>query len=125
MSSATYDQQPLPQVDYQIVSRIWVVDDERTIASSLTAILKMSGFDARFFVNPLEALQAADTEKPDLLISDVVMPQLSGIDLAIRLTERRPHCKVLLFSGQASTFDFGLGSDHVDQPVHICAAVLA
>ena len=40
---------------------------------------------------------------PDLLISDVVMPLLSGIELAIQLREVCPDCKVLLFSGQAST----------------------
>ena len=43
--------------------------------------------------------------RPDLLISDVVMPQLSGIDLAIRVKEQCPACKVLLFSGQAQTAD--------------------
>jgi CheY-like chemotaxis protein len=48
-------------------------------------------------------LQTARLEAPDLLISDVVMPQLSGIDLAIQLREYCPDCKVLLFSGQAAT----------------------
>jgi CheY-like chemotaxis protein len=42
---------------------------------------------------------------PDLIIADVVMPELSGIDLAIRLRELCPTCKVLLFSGQAQTED--------------------
>jgi CheY-like chemotaxis protein len=40
---------------------------------------------------------------PDLLISDMVMPLLSGIELAIQLREVCPNCKVLLFSGQAAT----------------------
>ena len=40
-----------------------------------------------------------------LLISDVVMPQLSGIDLAFKLKEKAPACKILLFSGQAATLD--------------------
>ncbi len=65
----------------------------------------MHGFFARYFVNPLEALDAAWVEAPDLLISDVVMPQLSGVDLAIRIKEEHPTCKVLLFSGQAGTAD--------------------
>jgi DNA-binding response OmpR family regulator len=54
-------------------------------------------------VNPLEALEAARTVRPDLVIADVLMPELSGIDLAVRLKELCPTCKVLLFSGQAET----------------------
>jgi DNA-binding NtrC family response regulator len=61
------------------------------------------GFQARSFTNPLDALEAARLEAPDLLISDVVMPQLSGIDLAIQIRNDCPECKVLLFSGQAAT----------------------
>ena len=85
--------------------RIFVVDDERTIASSLAAILQLHGFLTRYFFNPLEALDAATCEPPDLLISDVSMPQLSGVDLAIRIQEECPTCKILLFSGQAATAD--------------------
>ncbi|MGA8727108.1 MAG: response regulator [Terracidiphilus sp.] len=67
-------------------------------------ILRLQGgFRARSFTKPLEALEAARLEAPDLLISDVVMPQLSGIDLAIQVRECCPNCRVLLFSGQAST----------------------
>jgi DNA-binding NtrC family response regulator len=85
--------------------RIFVVDDERTIASSVAAILQLHGFSARFFLDPLEALDAARCEAPDLLISDVSMPQLSGVDLAIRIQEQCPACKIMLFSGQAATAD--------------------
>ena len=84
--------------------RVFVVDDEDVIASSLAMILRFqSGFHARSFTNPLEALQAARLDAPDLLISDVVMPELSGIDLAIQLRAYCPDCKVLLFSGQAAS----------------------
>jgi CheY-like chemotaxis protein len=88
-----------------LISSVFVVDDEQLIASTLTTILKLNGYDARCFTNPLEALDAARTLGPDLLISDVVMPELSGIDLAVRLKEECPACKVLLFSGQAMTID--------------------
>jgi DNA-binding NtrC family response regulator len=87
------------------VSRIFVVDDEPVIASSLAAILQMSGFSARFFTCPLEALAAARSESPDLIISDVAMPDISGLDLAIQMRAQYPNCKILLFSGQAGTSD--------------------
>jgi DNA-binding NtrC family response regulator len=85
------------------LARIFVVDDEFVIATTLATILERSGFDAVSFTDPLRALRAAQIEAPDLLISDVVMPEMSGIDLAIRLKQSNPDCKVLLFSGQAAT----------------------
>jgi DNA-binding NtrC family response regulator len=85
--------------------RIFVVDDEPVIASTLAAILQMNGFSAKFFTCPLDALAAARLKAPDLLISDVAMPGISGIELAIQVRAQYPACKVLLFSGQAATMD--------------------
>jgi DNA-binding NtrC family response regulator len=84
-------------------SRIFVVDDELVIASTLATILQRSGFDAASFTQPREALKAARVKAPDLLITDVVMPELSGIELAILVREEFPNCRILLFSGQAAT----------------------
>ena len=87
------------------VPRVFVVDDEPVIASTLAAILQNNGYSARFFTSPLEALAAARLKAPDLLISDVAMPGISGIELAIRMRAQYPTCKILLFSGQAATTD--------------------
>jgi CheY-like chemotaxis protein len=43
--------------------------------------------------------------KPDLIISDVIMPDMNGIEAAIRIRQALPGCKILLFSGQAATAD--------------------
>jgi DNA-binding NtrC family response regulator len=90
-------------VSPNVAARIFVVDDEPVIASTLAAILQMNGFSARFFTCPLEALTAARTKAPDLLISDVTMPGISGIDLAIKMKAHYPKCKVLLFSGHPTS----------------------
>jgi DNA-binding NtrC family response regulator len=83
---------------------VFVVDDEPVIATTLATILRLNGgFHARSFTKPMEALEAVRVEAPDLLITDVVMPVLSGIDLAIQVRAICPECKVLLFSGQAAT----------------------
>lgn len=87
------------------ISRIFVVDDEKVIGETLTTILQRCGYAASFFTNPLEALTRARSDTPDLLISDVVMPQLSGIDLAIRMKQLCPACRIMLISGQTGTRD--------------------
>src|ERR1700678_3425363 len=84
---------------------IYVVDDEPVIASTLTAILNGSGFQATGFTSAEDAIRAAESESPSLLISDVVMPGMNGVELAIRLKSICPDCKILLFSGQAATND--------------------
>jgi DNA-binding NtrC family response regulator len=84
-------------------TQIFVVDDEPVIASTLATILQLNGFSAKFFTNPLEALAAARSKAPDLLVSDVTMPGISGIDLAMTMRAQYPKCKILLFSGHPAT----------------------
>ena len=81
---------------------VFVVDDELDIAKTLAVVLQMNSFDARPFADPHEALAAVEHAPPHYLISDVTLPRMSGIDLAIAMHERHPACKVLLFSGGAA-----------------------
>lgn len=84
---------------------ILIVDDEKVIADTLSIILTHAGFITMTAYNGETALRIASAIKPSLLISDVVMPGMTGVELAIMLTQSVPDLKVLLFSGQASTVD--------------------
>jgi CheY-like chemotaxis protein len=84
---------------------VLVVDDERVIADTLSTILSRSGFSTMTAYDGVSAIQLATTCPPDLLISDVMMPGMTGIELAITVTQAIPGCKILLFSGQAATVD--------------------
>ena len=79
---------------------IFIVDDEAVIADTLSVILQHAGFVAKAFHRPEEALHAADSIVPDLLISDVFMPGMTGVELANRVRAQSPDCRVFLFSGQ-------------------------
>jgi CheY-like chemotaxis protein len=105
--------------------RVLVADDERVIADTLAMILNQSGFEARAVYSGEKALELAETYRPDMLISDVIMADLNGIDAAIRIRALLPGIKVLLFSGQAATADLlekaraeGHEFDILAKPVH-------
>lgn len=85
--------------------RVLIVDDESVIADSLALIFRASGFEARCVYCGERALELAPSFEPDVLISDVVMRGLTGIEVAIHVREHFPACRVLLFSGQAATMD--------------------
>ena len=104
---------------------ILVVDDEKVIADSLSMILSMSGFATLTAYHGMDALELARVIPPDLLISDVVMPGMTGIELAIAMVDMISDCKVLLFSGQAATADLleqardqGRNFTVLSKPVH-------
>jgi DNA-binding NtrC family response regulator len=82
---------------------VFVVDDEPVIVLSVVAILNKAGFNAIGFGSAEAALKAAESGFPDLLITDVSMPGMNGIELAIRFKTLCPDCKVLLFSGHMAT----------------------
>lgn len=84
---------------------VLVVDDERVIADTLALILERSGFEAMPLYSGEKAVETVEILKPDALISDVVMGGMTGIETAIRVCELIPDCRVVLFSGQASTAD--------------------
>ena len=79
---------------------IFVVDDDLAIAKMLSVILQMNLFDAKPYGCPLEALAAARANTPDYFISDISMPKMNGVELAITIRQDLPGCKVLLFSGE-------------------------
>lgn len=104
---------------------VFVVDDEAVIAQTLAIILNQAGFQASAFDHPEKVIAASAELTPALLISDVMMPGMTGVELAIHFHRTQPECKVLLFSGQASTADLlekarseGYDFDLLSKPVH-------
>jgi CheY-like chemotaxis protein len=85
--------------------RVLVADDEQVIANTLVIILNQAGFEARAVYSGEKAIELLDEFKPDMLISDVIMTGMTGIEAAIEVRKLLPKCKILLFSGQAATAD--------------------
>jgi CheY-like chemotaxis protein len=91
--------------DDQVKPRILIVDDERLLADTTAAILRSAGFRTKTAYDGWEALETARSFHPDYLLTDVMMPLMNGIELAIAITKMLPSTKILLFSGQAGISD--------------------
>jgi DNA-binding response OmpR family regulator len=84
---------------------VLVVDDESAIADTITEILSRSGYAAMAAYDGNDALETALLTPPELLITDVMLPGMTGIELAITIRRIFPDCKILLCSGQAAALD--------------------
>lgn len=82
-----------------------MIDDEELIAQTVAEILNHEGFEAIAVSAALSAIDLAKSWQPDIVLSDVVMPGLNGIETGVRIRDIAPRCKVILFSGQAATVD--------------------
>ena len=84
---------------------VFVVDDESCVTDTLAEILNREGYDAIAAYCAEDALDISLDRRPQLLITDVMLPGMNGIDLAIKMRRIFPDCKIVLFSGSARTAD--------------------
>jgi CheY-like chemotaxis protein len=83
------------------VETILLVEDDQWIRELARKILVELGYHVIECASPGEALKRADTQAVDLLLTDVIMPEISGAELARLLTQERPDLAVLFMSGYA------------------------
>lgn len=105
--------------------KVLIADDEKIIADTLAMILNQGGFDAKAVYTCEKALELAPAFRPDMLISDVLMADLNGVDAAIQMRLILPDIRVFLLSGQTATADLiakskagDLGFEVLVKPVH-------
>jgi CheY-like chemotaxis protein len=81
------------------MTRILVVDDEQIVRDLTVQVLERAGYDVVSVANPHRALEVVDAGQVDLVVSDVVMPGLSGVDLLDEIRVRWPDLPVVLMTG--------------------------
>lgn len=96
------DRRPSPSAD---APRILVVDDDPSVRRFVTRALRRAGAEVTEAADGREALRAiADGRaKPTLLVTDIEMPMMSGIELSARATALRPGIRVVLMTGSPSS----------------------
>ncbi len=79
--------------------KILVVDDEQMVADTLGIIFQKRGFDCRVSYTGAEALACTDDFCPELLLCDMSMPGMNGLEVVSNVTGKFPDCRVLLLTG--------------------------
>lgn len=109
----------------EIRSKVLVVDDQRLIADTLAEILTNAGFEAVAAYDGFDALDKASRFLPHWVVTDVLMPRMNGVELAIALRKMYPASSILLFSGQAGISEIlqngvsqGYQFELIAKPIH-------
>ena len=102
--------------------RVLIVDFWQVTADTLETIFRQNGYDVRAAYSAEDALVIAEAWQPDVLISDIIMRDMNGLDLAKRLTALYPDCRVILISGQVRpeipVEAIALGFEYFDKPIN-------
>ena len=109
--------------------RILVVDDEAVLAEMVSMALRYEGWTIATAADGAEALAAAQEERPDAVVLDVMLPDMSGLEVLRRLREQIPNLPVLLLTAKDGVEDriAGLtagGDDYVTKPFSLEEVVL-
>ncbi|MCH8327116.1 MAG: response regulator, partial [Candidatus Marinimicrobia bacterium] len=93
-------------------ARILVVDDEKFIVEAISQHLTQLGHEVRSFLDPSEALLAIKSEPIDLVLTDLRMPDVSGMDITRAVYDRGEDTRVVILTGYA-TLDSAIESVHL------------
>jgi DNA-binding response OmpR family regulator len=104
--------------------RVLIVDDEEELVSALEERLNLRGFQATGVTTGAEALTYIDSTLCDVVLLDVKMPEIGGLEVIMRIKEKHPKLQVILLTGHGSAQDVAKGMelgafDYLMKPVDI------
>jgi DNA-binding NtrC family response regulator len=88
-----------------MAATVWVVDDDEAVRSVLGAMLKELGYNIQLFDKAEDVLKIYSVRPPDVLITDVRMPGMSGMELTRAIMEKDPFAIVMILTGYPSIPD--------------------
>ncbi len=109
---------------------ILIVDDETSILKSLSGILSDEGFETITATNGYEALKILESESPDLVLLDIWMPGIDGIDTLKEIKKKFPEIQVIMVTGHG-TFETAVNAtkigafDFIEKPLSIDKVIVA
>jgi DNA-binding NtrC family response regulator len=102
--------------------RVAVIDDERVIADSLAEILRLHGYEVKAHYSGESAMADALEFSPQVVLSDIQMNTIDGVETAVRIRETQPQCRIILVSASPMSGSIyericGLGFEFLQKPV--------
>lgn len=104
-------------------TRVLVIDDDRMVADTLAEILRLHGFSPVALYSGEDAISFVERFQPDIVLSDIRMHQVDGIEAAQTIRQLHPECRVILFT--ASTVNTRMkaaikqwGFEFLQRPLH-------
>lgn len=106
------------------MKKILIVDDEVDIANSIQYVLNQEGFGTLLAHDGIKAIQVAESEKPDLIILDLMMPGLDGYEVCRRVRSGDRKTPILMLTARTSEIDTVVGlelgaNDYIAKPVRL------
>ena len=99
----------------ETAKNILIVDDIDAVRKALALILEDEGYNILQASNGLEALNLLDNLDIDLIITDILMPEMDGIELVTEVNAKFPHQKIILISGGGRQIDNNSNFDYLGQ----------
>ncbi|MCF8024391.1 MAG: response regulator [Desulfobacteraceae bacterium] len=104
--------------------RILLVDDEQEFVTTLSERLQMRGFDAEPALDGEQAIESLNSRIPDVMVLDLRMPGLDGIEVLRRVKKQHPEIEIIILTGHGSDRDEDqarrLGAlDYLQKPVGV------
>jgi len=103
--------------------KVLVIDDDKMVADTLAEVLRMHGFSPVALYSGEQAIEFVESFQPDIVLSDIRMSRLDGIEAARNIRNLHPECRVILFT--ASTMSpktkkviEGEGFELLQRPLH-------
>jgi CheY-like chemotaxis protein len=103
--------------------RVAVVDDEQIVADTLAEILSLHGYESKALYSGEAAIEETEKFRPEIVLMDVRMQDMDGIEAAIQIRKQRPTCRIILFTAsimrQSIQARIGiLGFEFLHRPLH-------
>ncbi len=110
--------------------KILIIDDEEAIVRVLSISLKSDGYDVVTALDGPSGLEVFDKERPDIVLTDIKMPGMDGIEVLKKVKERRPEAEVIIITGHGDienaieALKYG-ASDFLNKPIRDAALSIA
>lgn len=106
------------------MKKLLIVDDETDIATSIQYVLTQEGFSTVLAHDGLKAIELIESEKPDLIILDLMMPGLDGLEVCRRVRSHDLRTPILMLTARTSEIDTVVGlelgaNDYIAKPVRL------